>query len=65
MSISHARLDRFIGEHCQISRRDVRLMLAQKRIVIDGKVVNDLSAVINDGRGLISVSAGCRPFRKC
>jgi 16S rRNA pseudouridine516 synthase len=47
MSISHTRLDRFIGEHCQISRRDVRLILAQNRILVDGKIVKDIGLIIN------------------
>ena len=47
MSISHTRLDRFIGEHCQISRRDVRLILAQKRLLVDGEVVDDIALIIN------------------
>jgi 16S rRNA pseudouridine516 synthase len=47
MSISHTRLDRFIGEHLHISRRDVRLMLAQKRISVDGQAVNEIGFIIN------------------
>ncbi|MDO6447190.1 16S rRNA pseudouridine(516) synthase [Colwellia sp. 1_MG-2023] len=47
MSISHTRLDRFIGEHLQISRRDVRLMLAQRRISVDGQAVNEIGFIIN------------------
>jgi len=35
MSISRGRLDRFISQHCQINRRNVRLMIAQKRIQVD------------------------------
>ena len=47
MSLSTARLDRFISEHCSISRRDVRLMLAQKRIVVDGCIANDIGQKID------------------
>jgi len=47
MAIAHSRLDRFIAEKCQISRRKVRLMLAQKRIRIDGLVVDDIGLIIN------------------
>ncbi len=47
MSISHTRLDRFIAEYCKVSRRDVRLMLAQKRIMIDGIAVNEIGLIIN------------------
>jgi len=47
MTIAHSRLDRFIAEKCQISRRKVRLMLAQKRIQVDGLVVDDIGLIIN------------------
>ena len=47
MSISRARLDRFIGEKCNISRRDVRLFVAQKRIIIDDEVASDISVIID------------------
>lgn len=47
MAIARARLDRFIGEKCQVSRRDVRLMLAQGRIKVDGQVVDDIGLIIN------------------
>ncbi|MEW6981270.1 pseudouridine synthase [Colwelliaceae bacterium 6471] len=47
MSIARARLDRFISEHCRISRRDVRLLLAQKRIKVDGKIIDDIGYIID------------------
>jgi len=47
MSLNTARLDRFISEYCQISRRDVRLMLAQKRICVDGCTIDDIGLRID------------------
>ena len=47
MSLNTARLDRFISEHCNISRRSVRLMLAQKRICVDDCVSSDIGERID------------------
>lgn len=47
MSLSTARLDRFISEYCSISRRSVRLMLAQKRIVVDDMIADDIGQLID------------------
>ena len=47
MSISRARLDRFISEKCQINRKKVRLLLAQKRVVVDGIIATDIGQPID------------------
>jgi 16S rRNA pseudouridine516 synthase len=47
MSISRARLDRFISEKCQINRKKVRLMLAQKRVRVDGAIAEDIAQPID------------------
>ncbi len=47
MSISRARLDRFISEKCQINRKHVRLLLAQKRVEVDGVIATDIAQPIN------------------
>jgi len=47
MSISRARLDRFISEQCQINRKKVRLLLAQKRVIVDGVIATDIAQPIN------------------
>lgn len=47
MSLNTARLDRFISEYCKVSRRDVRLMLAKKRICVDGSIVDDIGLRID------------------
>lgn len=47
MSISRTRLDRFISEKCQINRKKVRLLLAQKRVSVDGIIATDISKIID------------------
>jgi len=47
MSISRARLDRFISEKCQINRKKVRLLLAQKRIRVDGIIATNIDQPID------------------
>lgn len=47
MTLSTSRLDRFISAQCKISRRDVRLMLAQKRILVDGIIANNIDDIID------------------
>jgi 16S rRNA pseudouridine516 synthase len=47
MSLSTARLDRFISEYCKVSRRDVRLMLAKKRVCVDGCIADDIGQRID------------------
>lgn len=47
MSISRARLDRFISEKCQINRKKVRLLLAQKQVEVDGVIATNIAQPIN------------------
>ena len=47
MSISRARLDRVISEACQINRKKVRLLLAQKRVVVDDVIATDIAQPID------------------
>lgn len=47
MSINTKRLDRFISEHCQVNRKAVRLMLAQKRVTVDGQLAFDTSLIVD------------------
>ncbi len=46
MRFSSTRLDRFISAHSDINRRDVRLAIAKKRILIDGQFAKDINQVI-------------------
>lgn len=47
MSISHSRIDKFIANYCSVGKREVRLMVAQKRIIVDGAVIDDVATIIN------------------
>ncbi|MEP5764383.1 MAG: 16S rRNA pseudouridine(516) synthase [Halieaceae bacterium] len=41
------RLDRHLSSHLAIKRSDVRLLLAQGRVEVDGAIATDISQVIN------------------
>jgi 16S rRNA pseudouridine516 synthase len=47
MSINRSRLDRFISEQCQVNRKKVRLILAQKRVSVDGIIATDIAQPID------------------
>ncbi len=47
MALNTARLDRFLAQYCQISRRNVRIMLAQDRVLVNGNVARDIDEVID------------------
>lgn len=47
MAINTTRLDRFISDFCQVNRKSVRLMLAQKRVYVDGKVATDIAQIVD------------------
>ncbi|MCJ8320791.1 MAG: 16S rRNA pseudouridine(516) synthase [Colwellia sp.] len=47
MALSRIRLDRFISKEMSISRRDVRLMLAQKRIKVGGKIALKIDEIVD------------------
>ncbi|WP_077286212.1 pseudouridine synthase [Cognaticolwellia aestuarii] len=47
MALNKARLDRFLAQHCQISRKQVRLMLAQSRVKVNGSVARNIEQVID------------------
>jgi len=47
MALNKARLDSFIAQHCQISRKKVRLILAKSRVKVDGVVAHDIDKVID------------------
>lgn len=59
MQSKRTRLDRFISQHTNVNRRDVRMMLAQGRLVVDGHIavdihhsVDEFSHVVLDGEVL-------------
>ncbi|EPJ51637.1 MAG: rsuA-1 protein [Osedax symbiont Rs2] len=46
MSSKYSRLDRFISQKTLIKRKNIRLLLAQKRIQVDGKIALDTQQLI-------------------
>tara|TARA_R110000737_G_scaffold28717_4_gene47210 strand:- start:8444 stop:9154 length:711 start_codon:yes stop_codon:yes gene_type:complete len=47
MALNTARLDRFLAQYCQVSRKNVRLMLAQNRVLINGVIAHDIDEIID------------------
>jgi len=47
VALNKARLDRFLAQYCQISRKDVRLMLAKNRVQINGAIAHDIDEIID------------------
>lgn len=47
MALNKARLDRFLAQYCQISRKNVRLMLAQNRVLLNGVIAHDIDEIID------------------
>jgi 16S rRNA pseudouridine516 synthase len=56
MSARRNRLDRLIGKQLGISRDEVRLMVAQQRVKVDGNTVADRDLLV-DGFSVVSVDA--------
>jgi 16S rRNA pseudouridine516 synthase len=46
MHTKHHRLDRFISQKKQIKKKDIRLILAQKRVIVNGKTAMDTQQII-------------------
>ena len=47
MRLATQRLDKFLSQHCQISKGDVRLLLAKKRVLVDDKLALGIEQQIN------------------
>lgn len=47
MALNKTRLDKFLAQYCQISRRSVRLMLAKNRVRLNGDVAHNVDQVID------------------
>lgn len=47
MAINTQRLDRLISESCHINKKKVRLILAQKRVVVDGVIATDIAQIVD------------------
>lgn len=59
MKFTNGRLDRFISQHSEFSLADTRLLVAQKRIIVDGQAahsiqqkVSQFTHIVVDGRCL-------------
>jgi len=48
MKSKRTRLDRFISTQLTVNSRDVKLMLAQKRIIVDGDIASDTQQLIDE-----------------
>jgi 16S rRNA pseudouridine516 synthase len=48
MQTKSFRIDRYISKQLTINRRDIKLMLAQGRIVINGEVIRDVTAIVEE-----------------
>ena len=47
MALGRIRIDRFISQYLKVGRGNVRLILAQKRVHVDGVVLCDINSVID------------------
>lgn len=47
MTISHQRLDKFISKQTEYNRKAVKLLVAQKRIKIDGELAQNVDQVVH------------------
>ncbi len=48
MESKRARLDRFLSNELKVNRKDVRLMLAQGRVLVDGIVARDIQLPVDE-----------------
>ncbi len=47
MAINTTRLDRLLSDLCSINRKNVRLILAQKRVFVDGQLASDIDQIVD------------------
>jgi 16S rRNA pseudouridine516 synthase len=48
MQTKSFRIDRYISKQRNINRRDIKLMLAQGRIVINGEVIREITTIVEE-----------------
>lgn len=48
MESKRARLDRFLSSELNIKRKDIRLMLAQGRVLVDGVIARDIQQAVDE-----------------
>lgn len=61
MQLSRSRLDRFLRTHANLNKHDIRMLLAQHKVQVDGKVTTNATHIIDhfshimlDGKSLQS-----------
>lgn len=48
MKTKSFRIDRYISKQLNINRRDIKLMLAQGRIIINGETIRDVNTIVEE-----------------
>jgi 16S rRNA pseudouridine516 synthase len=48
MQTKSFRIDRFISKQLNINRRDIKLMLAQGRIIINGEIIREVNTIVEE-----------------
>ena len=48
MQTKSFRIDRYISKQLNINRRDIKLMLAQGRIIINGEIIREVSTIVEE-----------------
>lgn len=48
MQTKSFRIDRYISKQLKINRRDIKLMLAQGRIVINGEIIREVNTIVEE-----------------
>lgn len=48
MQTKSFRIDRYLSKHLNINRRDIKLMLAQGRIVINDKIIREVNTIVEE-----------------
>lgn len=59
------RLDRFISQKKKLNKRDVRLFLAQHRILVDGEIADDIQQVIHPFTSVIFDGESLQNHQAC
>ena len=57
MTLKTQRLDKFLSEHCNLAKKQIRIILAQKKVLVDDNIaseieqrVNKFSKIVVDGK---------------
>lgn len=48
MQTKSFRIDRYISKQLKINRRDIKLMLAQGRIIINGEIIREVNTIVEE-----------------